>query len=191
MVSDDRHVVSDDREGQRANAMRDLNIRRLSGMIVLLHRGVLAGLCVLAFAAPVLTVTARGDSSAAQSGDRYPLSALVWLLEDGIAYRIGGAGVAESLDTHVWVTRIGLALLLVGLVAALTMLSAEPRGEGVGRFVIPGAMVVLTVSVVISSFSFWAFPEDRLVMGPAWGMVLPLLIAGWLHLGRVLAEELP
>lgn len=171
--------------------LSDVRITGVESAVMRLHRAGLVGLCLAAFVTPVAQVAVRHEYQGHLAGPRHLGSTLRFVSDTGVQRLIDEAAVDGTLDVRVNAVRIGLLLVAGGLIAALLSLLAvdEFDDSPLERGLRWGAVAALSVGAVICAVTLGMFPNDGLLIGPSWGLLLPLFAAGWLGVGRRVAHD--
>lgn len=175
-----------------SDASRDMRAGAMERAVRRLHAAVLVGLCVAAVFVPVAQLAVRGDGWGRLVGTRHLGSTLMLLSDREVLRQVDGNFDAGSLDLVLNLGRLGLLLVLAGLVSLLLSLVAREAGEVSLRERVLGwgSVVALVVGAGLTTVALGQFPDDRILIGPSWGLLLPAFVAAWFLVGRRVDSDL-
>ena len=145
---------------------------------------ILLGLMVTSLLAPVVSLTEGSDMSDETEIRRPLLGAVVLYFEAEVADFGSLSSRPYALPGGLWLTRIGLVLLIVGLLAvAITcwgLLSADISRATRIKIICAGTVLVLGVLLVWLGQAWLPDDEQGTTTDAAWGLLVAIGCAVWL-----------
>lgn len=95
-----------------------------------------------------------------------------------------------------WVMGIGVAVLLIGLLAtAVAVLTSFDKDSTGAKWIVWTALTVLVLGSLLVAVGLGWFPDvdagdDEWRIGPSWGLLIPIAAAIWIGVGRARLVEL-
>jgi hypothetical protein len=151
------------------------------------QRLVLLGLVVASLVAPLTSLVENPDAGDAVEEGRHLFGALgTYFAADATDFG-SITGHPYALPGGLWLTRVGLILIVLGLVAVVVTAWMAPREEltaaDVARLAVTSTLLLGGVFAV-GLGQAW-LPDDEVVTSPSWGLLVVIGCVAWhLHSAR-------
>ncbi|SDR97431.1 hypothetical protein SAMN04489812_0493 [Microlunatus soli] len=147
---------------------------------------------------PVAAFTAdEHDGSDRLSVDRHHLFGLIARMPEL------GEEVEDLAESHPYAAQgglvligIGVAVLLIGLLAtAVAVLTSLDKDSAKAKWLVGISLAVLVLGTLLVAIGLGWFPDidagdDERAFGPSWGLLVPLVAAIWIGVGRARLVDL-